>query len=111
MKKYLLLAIACFSMSVGFSQDKKEKMPKGKMDSTVTNATYTCPMHPDVVSDKPGKCPKCGMALIEKVTYVCPMHPEVVSDKPGKCPKCGMKLKIKEDHPHAHTDSTHKMKM
>ena len=25
-------------------------------------------------------------------TYVCPMHPEVVSDEPGKCPKCGMKL-------------------
>ena len=24
---------------------------------------YTCPMHPDVISDRPGKCPKCGMAL------------------------------------------------
>ena len=27
---------------------------------------YTCPMHPDVKADKPGKCPKCGMNL-EKV--------------------------------------------
>ena len=27
---------------------------------------YTCPMHPEVVTDKPGKCPKCGMALVEK---------------------------------------------
>ena len=27
---------------------------------------YTCPEHPDVVMDKPGKCPKCGMALVEK---------------------------------------------
>lgn len=27
---------------------------------------YTCPMHPEVNSDKPGKCPKCGMALVEK---------------------------------------------
>ena len=26
------------------------------------------------------------------VVYACPMHPEVVSDEPGKCPKCGMKL-------------------
>ena len=25
---------------------------------------YTCPMHPDVKSDKPGKCPKCGMGLV-----------------------------------------------
>jgi hypothetical protein len=25
---------------------------------------YTCPMHPDVISDKPGKCPKCGMNLV-----------------------------------------------
>ena len=24
---------------------------------------YTCPMHPDVISDRPGACPKCGMAL------------------------------------------------
>ena len=25
--------------------------------------------------------------------YTCQMHPEVVSDKPGKCPKCGMEMK------------------
>src|SRR5205809_480880 len=24
---------------------------------------YTCPMHPEIVSDRPGACPKCGMAL------------------------------------------------
>ena len=29
---------------------------------------YTCPMHTDVLSDKPGKCPKpnCGMTLVKK---------------------------------------------
>jgi hypothetical protein len=27
---------------------------------------YTCPMHPEVRSTKPGKCPKCGMTLVPK---------------------------------------------
>jgi FtsP/CotA-like multicopper oxidase with cupredoxin domain len=28
--------------------------------------------------------------------YTCPMHPEVVSDQPGRCPKCGMNLRVKK---------------
>jgi YHS domain-containing protein len=62
-------------------------------------ATYTCPMHPEVRQAGPGSCPTCGMALErespeseERVEYTCPMHPEVVSDKPGNCPTCGMAL-------------------
>ena len=57
---------------------------------------YTCPMHPEVRSEEPGKCPECGMKLLATATaptaYACPMHPEVTSDQPDRCPECGMKL-------------------
>jgi FtsP/CotA-like multicopper oxidase with cupredoxin domain len=33
------------------------------------------------------------------VTYACPMHPEVTSQEPGRCPKCGMKLLAAESVP------------
>jgi len=32
-----------------------------------------------------------------EMMYVCPMHPEETSDKPGKCPVCGMDLELKEE--------------
>jgi FtsP/CotA-like multicopper oxidase with cupredoxin domain len=68
------------------------EMDFGEPDGPVV---YACPMHPDVVEDEPGRCPRCGMTLLAKAvatTYACPMHPEVVSDEPGRCPECGMKL-------------------
>jgi FtsP/CotA-like multicopper oxidase with cupredoxin domain len=58
---------------------------------------YTCPMHPEVTSTEPGRCPKCGMKLLATAAataYACPMHPEVTSDQPGRCPQCGMKLLV-----------------
>lgn len=33
------------------------------MPSENKSVIYTCPMHPEVQGDKPGKCPKCGMTL------------------------------------------------
>jgi Cu+-exporting ATPase len=65
-----------------------------------SGAKYFCPMCPGVESDKPGDCPKCGMALERnpmwkpepKTIYTCPMHPEIEQDHPGDCPICGMEL-------------------
>ena len=39
------------------------------MSQPTTNpmsATYTCTMHPEIVQSQPGKCPKCGMSLVQK---------------------------------------------
>lgn len=78
--------------------DRKESGVKG----AVSIATYSCPMHTDVTSDKPGKCSKCSMDMKEKteqtIVYSCPMKCEgdKTYDKAGKCPKCGMDLKGKQ---------------
>src|SRR5262245_35119503 len=86
------LALAAASLPfITFAQD-----PAQQPEPVV----YVCPMHPDVQSKVPGKCPKCQMKLVAQpasVTgsdefYVCPMHPEVTDNKPGACPKCKMKL-------------------
>ena len=44
--------------------DKETSPPRETPDRSMT---YTCPMHPEVIQDHPGNCPKCGMAL-EPVT-------------------------------------------
>jgi hypothetical protein len=44
-----------------------------------------------------GQTTKSAPAKQQTVLYTCSMHPEVVQDKPGNCPKCGMKLVEKKD--------------
>jgi hypothetical protein len=95
MKKIILIsAMAILAIFTTANGNILNQVPIEKTESKAVE--YTCPMHPEVISDKPGQCPKCGMDLVKKevtkVEYTCSMHPEVVTDKPGKCPKCGMNL-------------------
>ncbi len=67
------------------------------MKAEITH-TYTCPMHTNVVSNNPGKCPKCSSKLVvdrrgskqAATVYTCPMHPDEKSETAGSSPKCGM---------------------
>ncbi|HNU48088.1 MAG TPA: efflux RND transporter periplasmic adaptor subunit [Bacteroidia bacterium] len=93
----LIAAVAC---------NNNNEDPHAAHNAETTKEMYTCPMPEDsVFSDKPGKCPKCGMELVkmeqdkhetDKAEYTCPMHPEIIRDKPGTCPICGMDLVKKE---------------
>ena len=58
-------------MDMNGKMGKCSMMNKGMKSSTMkknknTAIVYTCPMHPEVTSDKAGKCPKCGMDLVKK---------------------------------------------
>src|SRR5205807_615291 len=47
-------------------------------DPAPVSGQYTCPMHPEIVRDKPGACPICGMALEPReVTAEQEAHPEL----------------------------------
>ena len=64
MKKTIIMALAIFlAGTTTFGQAKTDTSMKHKHHMTSTTK-YTCTMHPEVVMNKPGKCPKCGMALV-----------------------------------------------
>ncbi len=52
----ILIAGAYFVYSRFIAKDKQE----------TTAEIYTCPMHPQIISDRPGTCPICGMDLVKK---------------------------------------------
>ena len=57
-----LAVVAFVALAIGVTGCKE----KSSTQSGGQAVKYTCSMHPDVVQDKPGNCPKCGMALAEK---------------------------------------------
>jgi YHS domain-containing protein len=69
-----LVRFCCKSCLKDFGQDPLKYLamldgtakPKDAKAGAEKSASYTCPMHPDVVKDKPGACPKCGMDLVKK---------------------------------------------
>ncbi len=70
MKRIINLSAALFLGLVFTSffnlMNAQETTTKKNNTEQQVGKKYTCPMHPEIVTDKPGKCPKCGMALVEK---------------------------------------------
>ena len=86
-------------MQIGPARKSEKDAAAPVAAPAATGTTYVCPMDPEVRQEKPGPCPKCGMALEPelpraptKTQWTCPMHPEIVRDAPGACPICGMAL-------------------
>src|SRR6186997_712195 len=67
-KTYYFCAVRCMER---FKADPQAFVgAKPKPQPEVSNAIYTCPMHPEVQNQGPGTCPKCGMALEPEVAQM-----------------------------------------
>ena len=47
---------------------KNNKSTDAGLVAEAVKEIYTCPMHPQIIRDKPGNCPICGMKLVKKET-------------------------------------------
>lgn len=65
MKAFIYILILV-SLLLACSGNKKEEQVIHNHSAETPAAKYTCPMHPNVIQDGPGKCPICGMDLVIK---------------------------------------------
>jgi len=63
MRRLIVMFILTF---YSFAQAHEMNMSKKENAQKVQSTTYTCPMHPEIHANKPGNCPKCGMALVKE---------------------------------------------
>ena len=82
MKKLLFLGLVLTSLSTTLSSCSDNKGTAETSTATGTSTTADSPAKP-VGNPGPG---------VSAETYTCTMHPEVITNAPGKCPKCGMDL-------------------
>jgi hypothetical protein len=84
---FVVAMIGVHAVTTVRAQNARAPKPQAPEEAPLS---WTCPMHLDVVEDRPGQCPICRMALepVRLVSiYTCPVHIGVVTkDTPGKCP-------------------------
>ena len=69
MNKYIkyglaLIGISIIGIAIYFFAKKSDNHSEMEHQKEV----YTCSMHPEIIRDKPGNCPICGMTLVKKIT-------------------------------------------
>lgn len=64
MKKLFLVFVLFVGLGLTFTACSNSNQQK--TEQLAADETYTCEMHNEVMSDHPGKCPKCGMNLTKQ---------------------------------------------
>jgi len=66
--RVFVMSCALLAGSFVFAACGGASKPKASTEKVVAQKeVYSCEMHPEVISDKAGKCPKCGMELTKKM--------------------------------------------
>jgi len=115
--RFIVYTLIGLSLLLGCTQESENhQVHDSKQKEQEKEVYYTCPMHPQVKEDRPGKCPICHMNLsrVEKTKsdhseheqensskaekqWVCESYPDVTSPKPGPCPIDGSEMVLKEE--------------
>jgi heavy metal-binding protein len=81
--RLVLIAAVATTLLLNFLSSGHAQQTVGPVPVSHPHANYTCVMHPEVVSDKPGQCPKCGMELVrvelKKPVPTSPSHQNPIS--------------------------------
>lgn len=68
MKRIINIAVLSFFLVTAGCNNSKVKEDHSQHATETVQEIYTCPMHPEIIRDKPGNCPICGMQLVKKET-------------------------------------------
>lgn len=69
MNKYLKYSLVLIVISsIGFAIYFFAIKSVNHSENSHQKEVYTCSMHPEIIRDKPGNCPICGMTLVKKIT-------------------------------------------
>lgn len=64
-RSFIYIGVISVSLIACSSDHKKDEHSGHSQEQTAEATKYTCPMHPQVIQDKPGTCPICGMDLVK----------------------------------------------